>query len=162
VYDTGTVSVLTRRRGIIRRAVLIVALAALGVPVFTAIAAQHPDPRWFAVLGTVGLVGAFGGLVVLVVDSTRTRTRRDGYFFPDRLHPGDEIPDELVDRIRIPGWLNVITTAVGVLIFVPLLDRFNEPWWLEIAAYGAVIGCSIIVENAIWSGYRRLRNHRAR
>ena len=136
-------------------------LAALGVPVFTAIVADHPEPYWFAALGTIGIVGAFGGLVVLVVDTIRTHTHRDGYFFPDRLRPGDEIPDELIDRIRIPGWLNVITSSIMVLVFMPLIDQFNEPWWLDIAAYAAVIGCAIIVENTIWSGYRRLRNRLA-
>ena len=161
VYDIGGGSALTDRRGVIRKVVLIVVLAALGVPVFTAIVADHPEPRWFAALGTAGIVGALGGLIVLVVDSVRTYTHRDGYFFPDRLHPGDEIPDELIDRIRIPGWLTVITTAILVLVLEPVLDTFHEPWWLDSAAGGAVIGCSIIVENAIWSLCRRLRNRLA-
>jgi hypothetical protein len=148
---------LTDRRGLLHRVILILVSAALGVPVFAAIVADHPAPRWLAVLAAAGIVGAFGGLVVLVVDSIRTRTHRPGYFFPDRLRRGDEMPDELVDRIRIPGWLNALSNAIVILVLMPLLDRYDEPWWLDISAYGAVIVCSLILESTIWSAYRRLR-----
>jgi hypothetical protein len=149
------------RRGLRRRAALVAAMAVLGVALFSAIGADYPAPPWFVALAVAGMVLAFGGVVVLVVDAIRIRAGRIGYFFPDRPLPGDAIPDELAERIRPPGWLTTFSTVILVCVAGTLFDRYRAPWWLDISAYGALIGCSLVVEGTIWSAYCRLRTRLA-
>jgi hypothetical protein len=106
-------------------------------------------PVWYVASSATTVVLCAGAFAMAFVDYIRVRRGRDRYFYP-RPATSEDLPPSA-------RWSGSIIAGISTGPLLVAFDRYQAPWWIDLAAVGFALGLIWILVDVIWATTRTVR-----